>query len=66
MKWKEEKSTEIPNDALTTIFNNRVALLEKNLSPIENQLISGKIRATINELDDNFFLVRKNFNPYRD
>lgn len=53
------KGTVIPNDALTTIFNNRVALLEKNLSPIENQLISGKIRATINELDDNFFLVRE-------
>jgi type I restriction enzyme R subunit len=53
------KGTVIPNDALTTIFNNRVALLEKNLSPIENQLISGKIRATINELDEDFFLVRE-------
>ena len=53
------KGTVIPNDVLTTIFNNRVALLEKNLSPTENELITSKIRATINELDDDFFLVRE-------
>ena len=53
------KGAVIPNDALTTIFNNRVALLEKNLSPSENELITSKIKTTINELDDNFFLVRE-------
>lgn len=53
------KGTGVPNDVLTNIFNNRVALLEQNLSPKERELINGKIRATIDELDEDFFLVRE-------
>ncbi|PKL71883.1 MAG: restriction endonuclease subunit R, partial [Methanobacteriales archaeon HGW-Methanobacteriales-2] len=53
------KGTGVPNDVLTNIFNNRVALLEQNLTPKERELITGKIRATIDELDEEFFLVRE-------
>lgn len=53
------KGTGVPNDVLTNIFNNRVALLEENLSPTERELITDKIRTTINELDEDFFLVRE-------
>ncbi len=53
------KGTGVPNDVLTKIFNNRVALLEENLSPQERELITGKIRSTIDALDEDFFLVRE-------
>ncbi|MFA0846883.1 MAG: DEAD/DEAH box helicase family protein [Methanobacterium formicicum] len=53
------KGTGVPNDVLTNIFNNRVALLEENLSSQERELITGKIRSTIDALDEDFFLVRE-------
>lgn len=53
------KGSVIPNDVLTTIFTNRVALLEKDLNPNEKKIITDKIMATINDLDDDFFLVRE-------
>lgn len=56
---ERSKGSIVPNDVLTTIFNNRVALLEKDLTPIEKQIISKKISATINNLDEDFFLVRE-------
>ncbi|MDO8870545.1 MAG: DEAD/DEAH box helicase family protein [Methanobacteriaceae archaeon] len=53
------KGTGVPNDVLTTIFNNRVALLDKDLTVEQKELITGKIRVTMDELNEEFFLVRE-------
>ena len=53
------KGTGVPNDVLTTIFNKRVALLDKNLTTEQKELITGKIRVTMDELNEEFFLVRE-------
>ena len=46
-------------DVTTRIFHNRVALLEADLNDEQKKIIAGKIMATLDELDPNFFLVRE-------
>ena len=53
---QERSSTK---DVITRIFENRVKLLEKALDDSQKRLISDKIIASIDELDENSFIVRE-------
>ena len=51
--------TEAPMSKITAIFNNRVDLLEKNLSPNESKLINQKLQNTLNKFRDDLFIVNE-------
>jgi type I restriction enzyme, R subunit len=46
-------------DVVTRIFENRVKLLEKSLDDSQKKLISNKIISSIDELDEDSFIVRE-------
>lgn len=50
---------ETPISKITAIFNNRVDLLEKNLSPNESKLINQKLQNTLNKFRDDLFVVNE-------
>ena len=55
----QESLGEAPISKVTAIFNNRVNLLEKNLSPNESKLINNKLQNTLNSFRDDLFVVNE-------
>ena len=52
-------SKDLPISVITSIFNNRVNLLEKNMTSSEENLINLKIMDFVNKLNLNLFKVRE-------
>ena len=57
-EFTETKERALPTDALTKIFLNRVALLEKGLDKEQTDIISRKIMGEVNKLNEDSFIVR--------
>ena len=53
------KEKESGADVITRIFENRVRLLQKPLDAHQKNLISEKIIASVDDLDDDSFIVRE-------
>jgi type I restriction enzyme R subunit len=58
-QFTESREKTRTKDAITRIFENRVKLLQKPLDENQKKLISGKIIASINELDKESFILRE-------
>ena len=56
---KYESTIVFVSNKITAIFNNRVDLLEKNLSPNESKLINQKLQNTLNKFRDDLFVVNE-------
>ena len=56
---KADSTRDAPISKITTIFNNRVNLLEKNLNQKERQLINQKIHNTLNTFRDDLYIVNE-------
>lgn len=58
-QFTESKERAPTKDVITRIFENRVKLLKKPLDEDQRQIIAGKIVASIDELDQESFVLRE-------
>lgn len=58
-KFTASKDNAQTKDVITRIFENRVKLLQKTLNEEQKLIITGKILASIDALDQNSFIIRE-------